>query len=393
MPADAPVYSRQRRMPKRKTEPDVLILGDHPSAHLAAAILRDKSAALRIVHASVPGEEHLDRLVPINPAFFDLHKLVGPLKRKLELVPIYGLKFLSDEPAARSEWSSRTIAAYVAHFKPLHHAVIKIAQDAGVERMNSATLHIHHLDEHAVHVEIDGKMLRPRLLLLAGHLPLAHRRTLGLPHAWDDGVLHRYTFIALKGAKWMGQSSRPMIAMSLDLRGTLWWAWLLPGPGGAQLSLTQPIASTRTIPPATMLRHWADVLARHNELKAGVNSIDFTAAQSIDLPLAGALSHEGVANRTVLFGPAGGYYTACAEDIYPNCWSAIFAADTARKALQERHVQDALHAHRQKWGATLGDFLRGPQQNLRFLLPLVYRNPMMTARLAEAILHGKSVVR
>jgi hypothetical protein len=71
----------------------------------------------------------------------------------------------------------------------------------------------------------------------------------------------------------------------------------------------------------------------------------------------------------------------------------MFAADAAKRALKERHVQDALQSSRQKWGATLGDYLRGPQQNLRFLLPLVYRNKMMTARLAEAILFGKSVVR
>ena len=45
------------------------------------------------------------------------------------------------------------------------------------------------------------------------------------------------------------------------------------------------------------------------------------------------------------------------------------------------------------WRTTLGDYLRGPQQNLRFLLPLVYRNQVMTARLSESILMGKSVVR
>ena len=94
-----------------------------------------------------------------------------------------------------------------------------------------------------------------------------------------------------------------------------------------------------------------------------------------------------------MIGPAGGFYTACAEDIYPACWSATFAADIARRAVKEKHLQDALGAYRHKWGATLGDYLRGPQQNLRFLLPLVYRNKVMTARLAEAILYGKSVVR
>ena len=71
----------------------------------------------------------------------------------------------------------------------------------------------------------------------------------------------------------------------------------------------------------------------------------------------------------------------------------MYAVDVAKKALKERHVQDALQPYRQRWGSTLGDYLRGPQQNLRFLLPLVYRNAVMTARLTEAILSGKSVVR
>jgi flavin-dependent dehydrogenase len=123
------------------------------------------------------------------------------------------------------------------------------------------------------------------------------------------------------------------------------------------------------------------------------DAINTDTAVSIDLPLAGALAQEGVANRALLIGPAGGFYTACGEDLYPACWSAIFAAEIAKKALKEKHLQDALQAYRHKWGATLGDYLRGPQQNLRFLLPLVYRNKVMTARLAEAILYGKSVVR
>ena len=64
-----------------------------------------------------------------------------------------------------------------------------------------------------------------------------------------------------------------------------------------------------------------------------------------------------------------------------------------RKALAERHLQDALRPYREQWGTTLGEYLRGPQQNFRFLLPLVYRNEVMTTRLTECILLGKSVVR
>ena len=383
-------------MPKPKSEPDVLVLGDHPSAYFAAALLRDGAHALRVVHATIPGEQRIDRLCTLNPAFFELHKLLAPLKKELEMVPVHGLRFVADDPHTRSEWTGKAAAAHVTTYKQVHAALAKIAEDAGVERAEPDELEIDSVDERGLHVALDGKPCRPRLLILAGDVTPKQRRVLGLPPAWEAGVVHRYTFVKLNGTKWIagaGGNGKPPITMSLDLSGTLAWAWLTPGPGCAQVSVEQPVTQLADMPATKMLRHWVDVLLAHGELNASNGSVDLSAAHSLDLPLAGALAQEGVANRTLLIGPAGGFYTACAEDIYPNCWSAVFAADAARKALKETHVQDALHAYRQKWGATLGDFLRGPQQNLRFLLPLVYRNPTMTARLAEAILLGKSVVR
>jgi hypothetical protein len=181
--------------------------------------------------------------------------------------------------------------------------------------------------------------------------------------------------------------------MSLNLRGSLSWGWLLPGEDGVQLAVEQPLSKATEDSCADLLSHWMDVLVGHGVLRRVGKELDLDAAQSIDLPLAGALAQEGVANRTLLFGPAGGFYSACAEDIYPCCWSAIYAVEAARKALNEKFVQDALRHYREGWGATLGDYLRGPHQNLRFLLPLVYRNQAMTDRLAQAILSGESVVR
>jgi flavin-dependent dehydrogenase len=140
------------------------------------------------------------------------------------------------------------------------------------------------------------------------------------------------------------------------------------------------------------LAQWVDILRAHGVLNSNA-AVPIDEAVSIDLPLAGALAHEGVANRTLLIGPAGGFYSACSEDIYPNCWSAIHATDALKKALKEPHLQDALAPYRHRWRTTLGDYLRGPQQNLRFLLPMVYRNQKMTTRLTESILTGKSVVR
>ena len=154
--------------------------------------------------------------------------------------------------------------------------------------------------------------------------------------------------------------------MSLNLKEMLCWAWLLPGPKGLQLAVEQPVETVGRVKPTELLGHWAELLRKAGTLN-GKGELPLDDAESMDVPFAGALAHEGVGNRTLLVGPAGGFYSACCEDIYPNCWSATHAADALKKALKEPHLQDALQAYRHRWRTTLGDYLRGPQQNFRFL--------------------------
>jgi hypothetical protein len=230
-------------------------------------------------------------------------------------------------------------------------------------------------------------------MVLGCPLAFEQEKLLGMPESWGRDIVHRYSFVKFKphkGATELG--TRPLVVMSLDLMGRLCWGWLLCHGSELQISVEQPIESTTELRPADLLAHWIEVLKRHNVLKPETQ-VPLEQLQSIDMPLAGALAHEGLANRTLLIGPAGGFYSASGEDIYPNVWSALFAADSIKKAFKEPHLQDALQPYRQKWRTTLGDYLRGPQQNLRFLLPLVYRNQVMTTRLAEAILQGKQMVR
>ncbi len=215
---------------------------------------------------------------------------------------------------------------------------------------------------------------------------------LGLPDGWGADIVHRYTYLKLPAPKWADLGNRPLLPMSLNLRDMYCWGWLLPGDRAVQIAVEQPIETLDRVKPAELLSTWAEILRRHGILNPK-GELPSESAEWMDLPLAGALAHEGVANRTLLIGPAGGFYSACSEDIYPNCWSAVFAADAVKKALRETHLQDALQPYRHKWRTTLGEYLRGPQQNLRFLLPMVYRNAKMTTRLAESILQGKSVVR
>ena len=310
-----------------------------------------------------------------------------------ELAPMHGLKFLADDSGTWSEYVSKSIVSYIGPFQQIRTAMLEQAKRAKLDMIEAKTLELHGADESGVDVSINGSRLRPKMLIVGGELAPQQRKMLGLPEGWDAGVLHRYTFLRIKGTKSVDPHAAKLIPMSLDLGGQLHWAWMLCGADSVQIAVEQPVESVPKLPPKELLARWIEVLTKHKMLKPGPKPLDINASESIDLPLAGALSQEGVANRTLLIGPAGGFYNACAEDIYPCCWSALFAANVAAKALHATHLQDALNAYRQTWGSTLGDYLRGPQENLRFLLPLVYRNSVMTARMGEAILSGESVVR
>lgn len=371
-------------------QPDILVLGEHPAAYLAAALLREKGK-LRILHATIPGQVLPDRLVLLNPAFFKLHPLVEPLRRKIETNSIYGLQFLADDDTV-AEYRSKSAANAVASLKDVRTAMEKLAAAEDVEFIKPRSLQIQRVHERGLDVQIDGKSLCPRALVLGGELPADQQRILGLPEDWERGVVHRYTYARIRAGRGIELSGRPLMPMSLDLGRRLTWAWMLPGTKSVQLAVEQPLETIQQVNPQDLLLHWAAVLHKHGVFKTPP-AIERESIQWLDLPFGGALAHEGLASRTLLVGPAGGFYSASGEDIYPNCWSAVFAASVLKKALKEPHLQDALQAYRQEWRTTLGDYLRGPQQNLRFLLPLVYRNQIMTNRLAEAILVGRSVVR
>ena len=353
-------------------------------------MLREKSK-LRILHATIPSQHQPDRLVLVNPALFKLHPLLDPLKRRLESSSIYGLQFLADDDTV-AEYRSKSAVNAVASMKDVRAAFEKIAAAQGVEFKKPRTLQVHRVHERGLDFTIDGRPLCPQALVLGGDLPREQQKILGLPAEWDRDVVHRYTYAKLKTGRGVELSGRPLMPMSLDLGRRLTWAWLLPGTRSTQIAVEQPLDTIHQVNPQELLLHWAGVLHKHGVLKSST-AIPLETIEWLDLPFGGALAHEGLASRTLLVGPAGGFYSASGEDIYPNCWSAIFAASILKKALKEPHLQDALQPYRQTWRTTLGDYLRGPQQNLRFLLPLVYRNQIMTNRLAEAILIGRSVVR
>src|SRR5215217_1301118 len=117
-------------MAKTLVQPDVLVLGQHPCAYLAAAALLEKPGVV-VVHASIPSEHAPDRLVIVNPEVFSLHKPLEKLKKKLELTPVWGLNFIAGDPSTRGEFRAKSSCAYVGCYSNIRKCFADVAKQAG----------------------------------------------------------------------------------------------------------------------------------------------------------------------------------------------------------------------------------------------------------------------
>lgn len=110
-------------------------------------------------------------------------------------------------------------------------------------------------------------------------------------------------------------------------------------------------------------------------------------------PSASALETEShVGKRSLTIGDAGGFIGAAGRHgIYPAIWSARLAADVLADAAGSPHPQDHLRRFSAEWRTRMADYLRPPNTDLQFLLPLVFANQQMADRLAAALYKGENI--
>jgi len=133
-------------MPKTPPPLDVLVLGEHPAAYLAAALLVAKPG-VNVVHATIPTERSPDRLTLVNPEVFHLHKPLEKLKKKLSLTPIFGVSFLGEDPNTRGEFHAKTATASIGSYDEIRRCFRDAAKEAGVKLHTPKSLGVGHIDE------------------------------------------------------------------------------------------------------------------------------------------------------------------------------------------------------------------------------------------------------
>ena len=101
-------------------------------------------------------------------------------------------------------------------------------------------------------------------------------------------------------------------------------------------------------------------------------------------------SHVG--KRCALIGDAGGFASAFSNDsLYPALRSGWLAAEAVARALGAPVLQDELASFGAAWRADLAAYLQMPNTDLGLLMPMVFSNPQMSARVARAFLLGQAL--
>jgi len=99
-----------------------------------------------------------------------------------------------------------------------------------------------------------------------------------------------------------------------------------------------------------------------------------------------------VGKHALVIGDAGGFVSAASnEGIYPAMWSAQIASEVLLAALSSPQSQDELMGFDAAWRMKMADYLRSPNTDHQFLLPLIFSNQPMADRMGAAFFSGENI--
>ncbi len=371
-----------------KNEPyDVVVVGAGPAGAAAAVLLARKEHRVALIDAkshphsgfclswfSAGAATVLRELdVPINPL----------LDHAIGKVTFHNADFSKSATPTFPQ-----TPGYLALRHEVENALVTTAVDAGVHLFDGAAVTGVQLKESSVLIglandeEVAGRL---QVLAVGSDSDLLHRAGFARPAATSLGWAVQLDVETPAGAR----DVAPQVALilGLDQDGSFGiccqcgdrLSVCMNCKGDAKeanealVSLCQSAHQAGVIP----LELWNEPTKRKTFASIGAAALDLD-------------THVG--KHTLLIGQAGGFVAAVSnEGIYPAMWSAKIAADVADAALSSVHSQDELMSFDSNWRIKMADYLRPPNTDSQFLLPLVFSNQPMTDRMGAAFFFGDNI--
>jgi flavin-dependent dehydrogenase len=366
-------------MSAARTGFDLVIYGATPAG--AAAALRAGQLGLRALlldpAASPRGPGRLDWLGPVGTA---LCRTCGLDPAAVGAAEFKGVKLYDWNLARSSKVSDAKLAGWIVDRADFDLRLCQAARQGGAAAEFGVRPAELDLGETGIRLRAaDGREFRGSVLLIADGMssPLAEMARLPLAVQADSVT-----------ACVAAELPNPGAAAGLDIvvgaRRAGQTVTLLQGGGRLRLIL----ATRESDPPPEAQFEEFVAAARAAELIPPRAAVRPTRGQT---PAGAALDLDShIGKRSVLVGEAGGFVSAFSnEAVYPCMKSGWMAAEAVARARAAPVLQDELAAFSSLWRSELADYLRPPNTDLALLIPLVFKNAQMAARVARAFLLGQ----
>ncbi len=366
-------------MAKPKPIHDLIIAGATPAGTVAAWRGRQLGLSCLLLEPGPwPPPARLDWL---GPAGVELLGRLGLETAALEPTDFAGLGLHSWDLKRHTRVTDANLAGWIVDRRILDAALLAHARQAGAELLPVGPPEALTLGEDCVTVHLPGhREARGRILLIADGLD-SHTTSL----ARMPPLRKLECVVPAAEVHFNTQPSEAGIDLVIGARRLPQMLTILRAGRRGRVRLVSRDAGT---PPEQQLREFL-VQARAAGLLPEAVTGPVQVAQS---PAGAALEAETlVGKRALQIGEAGGFIAGFSDEaIFPAAHSGWVAADVAHAALAAPVLQDELQSFSSAWRTALADYLRMPNTDLSLLMPLVFNNTQMSARVARAFLLGQT---
>lgn len=268
------------------------------------------------------------------------------------------------------------------------NALVKAAGGAGVKLLHQRPVRGLKLRESFIVVEADGgEPIEARLLVLAAGAGSPLIEAVGLERGFGSHAAWTAQIDTEVPASAAVSEPEVAVILGVDRRGS--FAIICRSARRVSFALTwygEREATLSTLAALSRTAHERSIIP----VDLSASAAEAPIGRS---PGAVALDREShVAKHTLLIGDAGGFVSAAShEGIYPAMWSAEIAAQVLAAALKSPRSQDELMRFNSEWRMRMADYLRSPNTDVQFLLPLVFSNQPMADRMGAAFFSGENI--
>ncbi len=360
---------------------DVVILGGGPAGSAAAIALCGHGLRALVLEARDAGHGR-NCAGWMSPAAVRVAQELGLSRKAAGAADYSGMTLHSLDFSRRVEVADESLAGWIVDRGPLDESLRKRAASAGAKVLTGVAATDVRVGEAGARVQTSsGRAYEGRILLVADGMTSPGARLANIPPIPQSAAPTACALAVLAGRK-SGHGLEVVLGAG---RAGQVGVIVRAGEQVRVLLLSRDVSTPVSAQMEALLRAGARAKVLPDAAPQTVAEVRSLGGLALEL--------EGhVGKRSLLIGDAGGFVTAFShEGIYPAMRSAQIAADVAARALRAALPQDELAGFETAWRAELADYLRMPNTDLGLLIPLIFSNAQMSARVAKAFLLGQGL--